>query len=75
MKWMKDTYDMSYRVLGLRYGISKSEAYYICNPGVAAVKNERLKLAGNKHRINKRHVESNTKSRKKMKELKEKFKV
>lgn len=38
---MKDLYDMSYKQLGERYGISKSEAYYICNPAAAERKNER----------------------------------
>lgn len=32
LKWMKETYDMSYRALAKQYGISKSQAQYICVP-------------------------------------------
>ncbi len=75
LRWMKDTYEMSYADLAKYYGIGKSTAYYICNP-VAA---ERKKLKWLKEFKNyydsEKAVTSATKSRKKTKDLIEKFRV
>lgn len=75
LKWMGETYDMSYKQLADYYGISKSAAYYICNPGAAQKKNEKWLREHKRYYKSKNAVESATKSRRKTKNLKEHFKI
>ena len=57
---MKDRYEMSYKDLSEQYGISKSEAYYICNPDaekrkkVHNAKNSSKFYDTDKHTVHKR---------------------
>ena len=65
---------MSYKELADYYTISKSGAYYICNPGAAEKKVEKWKRAAPQYRDSKRNVAAATKSRNKTRSILDQFK-
>ena len=68
---------MSYKQLADYYTISKSAAYYICNPAAALKKVEKWKGVAHQYYEGdrkKRKIEINTRSRKKVKSIIEQFK-
>lgn len=73
LKRMKETYDISYADLARQYNISKSTAYYICNPGAAEKKVAHWLKVHKKYYQKEKAVAASIKSRKKIRLLVEKF--
>lgn len=73
LKWMKETYDMTYKALGKYYNIAGSTAFYICNPGAAERKKMKWLKSAHEYYDSERAVISAAKSRKKTKSIYKQF--
>lgn len=74
MNWMREAYDMSYQELANYYNISKSSAYFICNPAAEYKKNARRSQLNKRYYKKEINVAAVTKSRNKLKQINNKLK-
>mgnify|MGYP000325991088 CR=1 FL=1 len=75
MRAMKDRYDLSYKALSEQYGISKTEAYYVCNPEAEARKKVHNAKNSSRFYDTEKHREHKASSRAKKRSLVKQFNI